>query len=222
MFENLRDAFLEAVENFKHEVNREEDVPETVDRLFLAMQDELTQTRRLLEGLEKQIADASAEVARDKGEEDTCRRRAEMAKKVGDEETARIAVEYAVRYERRRMVLERKVVALGEEREIRVVEMSEMTERLTEARAKRDTLHAAADEGDVAETARAADDLFEELDRMAGEMDPPVGRSKRSAMDDLEAEFRELKVDPWAPIQRRTEADYDAALAELKRRMGKE
>jgi hypothetical protein len=37
-------------------------------------------------------------------------------------------------------------------------------------------------------------------------------------MDDLEREFRELRVDPWAPIPRR-EIDPDAALEELKRRM---
>src|SRR5881396_3540413 len=106
MFEDLRDAFREALENFKHELNRD-DVPPTVDRLLLAMQTELTQARELVSALEKQIADA-----RGQAEEATCRRRAQMASKVGDEETARIALEYAVRYERRRVVMEKKIVAL--------------------------------------------------------------------------------------------------------------
>src|SRR6187401_2502716 len=104
MFDNLRDAFREAVENFKHELNRNDDVPPTVDRLLLAMHQELAQARELVSALEKQIADAQAQVGRDRDEEGTCRRRAEMATRVGDEETARIALEYAVRYERRRVV----------------------------------------------------------------------------------------------------------------------
>ena len=105
MFDNLRDAFREAVENFKHELSRDDDVPPTVDRLLLAMRNELAQARDLVSALERQIADAQAQVARDQSEEDTCRRRAEMATKVGDEETARIALEYATRYERRRLVM---------------------------------------------------------------------------------------------------------------------
>ena len=218
MFENLRDAFREAVDNFKHELNRD-DVPVTVDRLLLAMQDELVQARSLLGALERQIAEASAHVARDRAEEDTCRRRAEMASKVGDQETARIALKFAVRHERRRMVLERKAVALDEERSIRVIEVDEMTVRVEEARSKRDILAAAASADASDQTLRAADDLPDELDRMASEMEPDPRSQRRSQIDDLEREFNDLRVDPWAPIPRR-ELDVDAALAELKRRMG--
>jgi phage shock protein A len=220
MFENLRDAFREAVENFKHELNQEDDVPPTVNRLLLAMQAELAQARELVASLEKQVADARAQVARDGDEEATCRRRAEMAKKVGDEETARIALEYATRYERRRLVLERKVVALDEEHSVRVLELTEMTERIDEARSKRDELAAAAAGKDDDETLRAADDLFDELDRMASEAESGSER-RRDAADDLEREFRDLRVDPWAPMPRR-EIDVDAALDELKRRMKNE
>lgn len=214
MFEDLRDAFREALENFKTELNRDEDVPPTVDRLLLAMQTELVQARQLLTALETQIAEAKGQAERDRAEEDTCRRRAEMANKVGDAETARIAVEYAVRYERRRIVLERKVTALDEERGIRVVELTEMTNRIDEARSKRD--HLAAAVGGDDDALRAADDLFDELDRMASEA--AAGTGRRTAPDDLEREFDELRVDPWAPAPRR-DLDVDAALEELKRRM---
>ncbi|MSR35244.1 MAG: hypothetical protein EXR95_01195 [Gemmatimonadetes bacterium] len=213
MFENLRDAFREAVDNFRREVDQD-DVPPIVDRLLIAMQSELAQARELVAALEKQIADAGAQITRDRDEEATCRRRAELANRVGDAETARIALKYAVRHERRRVVLERKVIALDEEHGIRVVELTEMTERAEEARSKRDTL---ADATGADDTLRAADDLFDELDRMASAAE---GESQRrgSPMDELEREFRDLRVDPWAPIPRR-ELDVDAALDELKRRM---
>ena len=220
MFDNLRDAFREAVENFKHELNREDDVPPTVDRLLLAMHRELAQARELVAALDKQIEDARAQVGRDRDEEATCRRRAEMATRVGDSETARIALEYATRYERRRLVLERKVTLLDEEKGLRVVELTEMTERMEEARSKRDHLAAAAGSSDADETERAADDLLDELDRMASEAESG-GTRRRAPMDDLEREFYDLRVDPWAPVKRR-EIDADAALEELKRRMKNE
>ena len=112
------------------------------------------------------------------------------------------------------------MIALDEEKGIRVVELREMTERIEEARSKRDHLAAAAGSSDGDETLRAADDLFDELDRMANEAEANTER-RGSAMDELEREFRDLRVDPWAPIQRR-EIDADAALEELKRRMKSE
>jgi phage shock protein A len=220
MFDNLRDAFRDAVENFKHELNRDDDVPPTVNRLLLAMQGELAQARELVSALEKQIADARAQIERDRSEEATCRRRADMATKVGDAETARIALEYAIRYERRRVVLERKVVALDEEHGIRVVELTEMTAQIEEAKSKRDDLAAAVGSSDSDATLRAADDLLDELDRMATDAEGSTER-RGPEMDDLERQFRDLKVDPWAPTRRR-EVDVDAALDELKRRMKSE
>jgi hypothetical protein len=195
MFENLRDAFREAIANFKEELAREE-VPGTVDRLFLGMKNELAVAKSHLAALEKQIEHARIQVKRDGDEEVTCRRRGEMARKVSDEETARIAFEYAVRYKRRRAVLERKIVALDDERVIRAVELQEMAERLSEAQDKRDTLAAAAGSRNSNETTRAADDLFDELDRMAGEMtDPGPGSRQSRAMDDIDRELRDLRVD---------------------------
>lgn len=217
MFEDLRDAFREALENFKHELHRD-DVPPTVDRLLLAMQGELAQARDLVAALERQIAEARAQAEQDRTEEATCRRRAELASKVGDEETARIALEYAVRHERRRVVLERKVVALDEEKGLRVIELEEMTARIEDARSKRDHLAEAAGSGRADETLRAADDLFAELDRMASDAESEPERARASAMDEIEREYRDLRVDPWAPIPRK-ELDVDAALEELKRRM---
>ena len=221
MFENLRDAFLEAIANFKEELAREE-VPGTVDRLFLGMKNELADAKKRLAALEKQIEHARIQVKRDRKEEVTCRRREEMARKVGDDETARIACEYAERYERRRAVLERKVLALDDERVLRAAELREMAERLSEAQEKRDTLAAAAGSRNSDETVRAADDLFEELDRMAGEMsDSARGPRSSRAIDDIDREYRDLRIDPWAPADE-SEIDPEAALEELKRKMGRD
>jgi hypothetical protein len=131
---------------------------------------------------------------------------------VRDEETAHIAFEYAARYEQRRTVLERKVVALEDERVIRAVEFQEMAERLREAQGKRDTLAAAAGSSDSDETIRAADNLLEELDCLAGDMtDLSPGPRRTQEMDDIDREFRNLSVDPWPPI-RKSEMDPNAVL----------
>ena len=221
MFDNLRDAFRKAIANFKEELAREE-VPGTVDRLFLGMKNELADAKSHLSALEKQIEHARIQVKHDGDEEVTCRRRGDIARKVSDEETARIAFEYAVRYERRRAVLERKIVALDDERVIRSVELQEMAERLSEAQDKRDTLAAAAGSRNSDETTRAADDLFDELDRMAGEMTGPGPGSRQShAMDDIDQELRDLHVDQWAQGQE-SKMDPDPTLEELKRKMRRE
>ena len=54
MFENLRTAFREAVDNFKDEMGRDQ-VPETVDRLLKGMVDEATDAKTRLRDLEKGI-----------------------------------------------------------------------------------------------------------------------------------------------------------------------
>lgn len=191
MFDDLRDAFREAVHNFRDELDRD-DAPGSADRFFLGMARELGAARDLLAGLERQIEEARVLARRDADEEAVCRRRGELASRVGDEETARLALEYAVRHERRRVVLEKKIVALDEERQIRIVEIQEMTVQLESARSERDPGSGGGSEASEHERA--------------------------PAMDDLEREFRELRVDPWAPSPRK-EIDPDAALEALKRRM---
>jgi phage shock protein A len=216
MFENLRDAFREAIENFKAELNKVDDVPPTVDRLLLGMQNEIAEVKDVLRALDEQIEQTRKQILHERTEEATCRRREELARKVGDEETARLAAEYAAKHARRREVLERKVAALEEERTMRAAEVDEMNASLREAREKRDTL---ADAEGSAETAQAANDLFAEIDRLAGDLDDdaPPWSGPRTA-DDLVREYGDLHVDPWAEIER-PHVDYDERLAELKKRM---
>jgi hypothetical protein len=221
MFENLREAFREAIENFKRELNRDDvplTVPGTVDRLLLGMQNEVADAKETLRALHAQIEQTRTQILHESSEEATCRRREELARRVGDEETARLATEYAARHARRREVLERKVVALDEEHAMRAAEVAEMLARVREAREKRDTL-AAADDGPA--TARAANDLFAEIDRLAGDLDDDAPDRRPRTPDDLDREYRDLQVDPWADLER-PQVDYDERLSELKKRMGRE
>ena len=217
MFENLRNAFREAVENFNKELARDQ-VPETVDKLLKGMRDEVADAKVQLRELEDQIARTDAEVAREKSEVETARRRGKMARDIDDAETAEIATQYAARHEERQHVLEQKAVALRQELELRRKEVEEMLEKVKEAQTKRDSLAATAGRSEAHESLRAADDLFAELDRMAEKIGDEDARGRASeALDDLD-----LGGDDFDPPPRSPEPDVDERLAELKRRMGQE
>ena len=107
-------------------------------------------------------------------------------------------------------------LALAEEVTLRRGEVDEMLEKVKEARARRDALAAETGRTGARESIRGADDLFAELDRMAERIgDTDAEASAAREMDDFD-----LRVDPDAPV-RRPQVDYDAALEELKRRMGR-
>jgi len=214
MFDSLRDAFRQAVRNFREELHRDE-VPEAVDRLVHGMKREATDARLRLRELEDGIRRAEAGAARERAEADTCRRREKMAKAIGDGETARIAAEFAVKHERRLQVLEQKAEALRQELELGRGEVDEMIQQIREAEHSRDALSASAGRAQARESVRAGDDLFEELDRMA---DGLAGADRQAAAEEL---LDELDRDLYDDLEPRTSpgADLDAKLAELKRRM---
>lgn len=215
VFEDLRRAFREALDNFQQELNRDR-IPGSVDRLLSGMVDEVTDAKSRLAELENQLERTRAESAREAQEIATCDRREAMARQIGDEETARVAAEYGERHRRRKQVLDNKATALVEEIELRRGEVEEMLEKVKEARSRRDALAAQAGRGDARASMNEADDLFAELDRMAERIDDTdaAGQAARE-MGDFD-----LRVDPDEPV-RRPQVDYDAALEELKRRMGR-
>lgn len=218
MFDNLRNAFREAIENFNKELARDQ-VPETVDRLLKGMHDEVADAKVQIRELEDQIARTDAEVEREKRELSTARRRGKMATDIGDAETAEIATKYATQREERQRVLEQKAVALRQEMELRRREVEGMLAKVKEAQAQRDSLAATAGRTGAREALHGADDLFSELDRMAEKIGDEQARAHASeSMDDLDfggdSGFDEP---PAAP-----EVDVDERLAELKRRMGQE
>ena len=219
MFDELRESFRQAIENFKTELNRDQ-VPETVDQLLRAMQEEVTDVQAATRKLGEDIHAALKRAEVEGREAETCRRREEMAREIGDEETARLAREYAEKHEQRKAVLERKALALKEERDLRRDEVAEMLERLKEARANRDALAAKVGRGQAREAIRDADDLFAELDRMAETIDDADRR--RQAEADLREELDDELADAPPPEGDELEdLDVDARLEELKRRMGR-
>ena len=217
MFENLRNAFREAVENFNKELSRDQ-VPETVDRLLVGMRAEVGDAQAAIRELEMQIARAAAEAEREKAEGATARRRGKMASDIGDQETSAVATEYAEKREERQRVLEQKAVAMKAELAIRIKEVDEMMAKLKEAQAKRDALSATTGRTAAHESLHAADDLFSELDRMAEK----IGAEDARAQAAEEFSDLDLEADPDLAPPPPPELDVDARLEELKRRMGRE
>ena len=141
MFDNLRQAFREAVDNFKDELGRDE-IPEAVNRLLREMKREAADTKAEIRRLEEAIQGAIGKAEKEEGSRKTCRRREQMALAISDEETARVAREYAEKHEHRRSVLEHKALALKEELDMRQEEFQEMIEAIKDAEKNRDGLTA--------------------------------------------------------------------------------
>lgn len=217
MFENLRDAFREAIDNFNKELSRDQ-VPESVDKLLLGMRDEVADAKARMGELESQIAKALAESEREKKAAETARRREGMARKIEDTETAEVAARYATKHEERQRLLEQKSLALKQELDFLEREYEEMLEKFKDAKAKREALAATAGRSGARSSMQEADDLFAELDRMAAKIGGEESRAEAAqAFDELD-----LHVDVDSPPPPPPDIDYDARLEELKRRMGEE
>jgi phage shock protein A len=224
MFEDLRTAFREALDNFNKELKRDQ-VPETVDRLLAGMKNQLADEIAEVRGLEVELEKALAASTREKDAGATCRRREQMARGIGDEDTAGLAAQHAVKHESHHAVLERKAQAIREELDFRRGTVEEMRAQLTEAIQKRGTLGATAGRTGARQVLSDADDLFSELDRMAEKMTGERARAEAAEeLDSIDVDSGEITdydvtLDEPPP---REQLDVDAALAELKRRMGRE
>lgn len=219
MFDDLRAAFREALDNFNKELRRD-NVSETADRLLVGMKNEIADEKVQILDLESQLEKAVAGSQREKELGATCRRREKLARDIGDEDTADLAAQHAGKHEGHHVLLERKAAAIREEIEFRRGNVDEMIEKFSEAKQKRDALSATAGRAGARQTLSAADDLFSELDRMAEKIEGTRARADAAeAFDELDlggpSEYRvDLDEAPKEPL------DVDAALAELKRRMG--
>jgi phage shock protein A len=217
MFDNLRQAFREAVDNFQDELGRD-DVPEAVSRLLREMKREAADTKAEIRRLEEAIRGAIDKAEKEKGEVKTCRRREKMALDISDEETAGVARQYAEKHEHRRSVLERKALALKEELDMREEEFGEMIEAIKEADKNRDALQATVGRASARNSIDEADDLFSQLDRIADEIGEDDARRKAdSELDDLLGD----RQDHFSSRPDPEEIDVDARLGALKQAMKK-
>ena len=222
MFEDLRRAFREGIDNFNKELNRKH-VPETVDKLIKGMVDEITDAKSGLSELENQIKKALIESEKEKGEAQTARRREQMANEIGDSETAMIAASFAEKHEQHQTVLEQKALALKAEFEFCAAGIEEMMSKIKEAKTKRESISATAGRTGARESISAADDLFSELDRMSDKIDGEKAKGDAAeAFSDIDLGGTDSDTHIDINEAPRSEPDFDAALEELKRRMGKE
>jgi len=185
------------------------------------MKGELASEKAQVSGLEDQITKTMEHIERLSDEVATARRREEMAREIDDNETVKLAAEFATKAEGYITVLQKKRTALEEELVFRVRTVEEMCAQFNAAREKRDSLTATPGRTDARESISAANDLFSQFDRMA----EAIGETKAEAeaaqaFDELDqpSEFR-VDIDD-TPVPR--ELDVDAALEELKRRMGED
>ena len=219
MFDNLRRAFREAVDNFKEELDRD-DVPEAVDDLLRAMKREAADTQAETQRLEAAIKKAIDATDTEERQGETCRRREKMASEIGDEETARVAREYAEKHEHRRDVHEQKALALKKELDMRRGEFKEMIAAIKDAEKNRDTLTATAGRATARNSIEGADDLFAELDRIADDLEDDD--AQREAQIEVNEALDDDPLDEFRSAPEPPPMDVDARLDALKRAMGKE
>ncbi len=219
MFDNLRRAFREAVDNFKEELDRD-DVPEAVDSILRAMKREAADTQAETQRLEAAIKKALEATEIERREAKTCRRREKMASEIGDEETARVAREYAEKHEHRREVLDKKALALKEELDMRRGEFKDMIKTIKDAEKNRDTLTATAGRATARNSIEGAEDLFAELDRIAGDITDEDAR--REAQMEVNEALDDDPLDEFRSAPEPPPMDVDARLEALKRAMGKD
>ena len=193
MFEDLRRAFREAVDNFKDELNRES-LPGTMDELLKGMVQEVTDAKARLKGLETDLRLAEEKVAAEEEHVATNRRRAEMALEIGDEETARIAAEFLQKHETRLGIFQEKAAVLKRERQLLDAEVTEMMAKLKEARANRASITAQSSRTGAREALGESADLFAAMDRMEARIEgteyesdaaQEIGREFGTASDDM-------------------------------------
>lgn len=167
--------------------------PEGRRELIAVMKDTLVQARIAMDDLKEGIGVTRKRVAVEMHELETIRRRKGLAQDVGDEETVRIAERFEAQHVERLAVLEQKLSAQESELALVDREVNEMKEQLKAALA-------GVGSGMRAGAADAAADPID---------------GERAA---LEQQLNDLKR---AERRASADADADARLAELKKRMGR-
>lgn len=167
--------------------------PEGRRELISVMKDTLVQARLAMDDLRDGIEQTRKRVEHERREVETVRRRKGLAQSVGDLETVQIAERFETQHAERLAVLEQKLAV--QENELALVErdVTEMKEQLRAAMA-------GVGSGMRAGTVDSAMDPLDD------------GRAN------LEQQLNDLKR---AERRANAAADADAALAELKKRMGR-
>lgn len=167
--------------------------PEGRRELIAVMKDTLVHARLAMDDLRDGVEETRKRVDRERAELETIRRRRALAQGVGDEETVRVAERFESQHAERLAVLEQKLAAQESELALVDRDVAEMKEQLKAALA-------GVGSGMRAGTANTSADALDE------------GRSE------IEQQLNDLKR---AERRASADADADARLAELKKRMGR-
>jgi hypothetical protein len=193
MFEDIKEALRALLHG--------EVTPEDRRTLLGEMRDTLVRVRMGREDLEQAVEVTRKRLTVERAELETVRRRKALAEQIGDQETATIAERFEVQHLERVTVYERKLEA--QENELALVErdLTEMTQQLKAAQA-----------GVGSGLGAGA----------AGMSTGTTGTSTGAAGTGSGSGDLEHEIDSLDRARRRatSEADAEARLAELKRRMG--
>jgi hypothetical protein len=158
VFDSLRGAWREAVDNFWQELHGDEGRGEARHR---AMYAQVGRARNEMTRLEREISDCRRSREAERAEAEVCARRERLARDIGDAETERVAAEYRARHEERAAVLGRKLEVLVAEQGLRSRDLEEMEAALAALGA----VAAAAEIEDLDRHPREAE--FQDLERAA-------------------------------------------------------
>ena len=192
MFDDLRQAFREALDNFNKELNKGQ-LSETDDELLIGMKNEIVREEAQIAGLRNQLLRTTAQIDDLTENIATAHRRQKMARDIGDGDTACLATDWATKARAQRSILSNKAAALQDEVDFHSRTIADMHSHFNEARSRRQTLSAQPDRASVYDSA--------------------IG-----AKEPLQAEDVEFK-NALNELSSRQELDVNAALEELKRRM---
>jgi phage shock protein A len=215
MLKDLQKLFRDTWDAFRTELGRREPEDEVAELLGM-MRRELVEARATLPLLEDSIKKIEGELSREQQSLADCERRASLAVRIGDEDTVRVATEFATRHRERLEVLERKRAAALAERDLRVREVQQMTERYKEADANRFVLLAELRRQKAAGTLRdtVQGGAFADFARMEEAVNESVAYAE--ALEELDDAGRAAPGGGESSVRR-----VDQRLEELKRKMGK-
>ena len=213
MFDELRQAFREALDNFNEEVRRDQ-VSETTDTLLIEMKKEIINEKGQIAELEDQLLKTMSEVAALDENIVTARRRQELARTISDEDTAGLAGDWVSKAKHQRTILLKKAGALQEEVEFRSQAINEMHDRFKETQLKREALSATSARTAAYESITDVEELFDDMNRMAQNITDD--RTNDPTEEVSGEETFQLGLDE---LSSKLPLDVDSALDELKRRM---
>lgn len=130
MFEIWKQAWRDAVENFRRELHGDDADDPTVDRLN-SMRRDYSAAVDALRKLERELDRTLDRIAEEHDAAAACSRRHNMALRAGHQETAAVAARFSQRHQQRAAVLQQKAEALEAEQDILKRELAEMKLAIT-------------------------------------------------------------------------------------------